>query len=83
MQLREYTSTRRLYTVNQFCEQNAAFTVGGIRHLIFYSQPRKNSRGEALPGNGFADAFPKIGNRVYVDGSKFFEIVDLQNRCAA
>ena len=83
MNLRETKPTQRLYTVLQFCEQNPAFTVGGIRHLIFFSRPRKNSRGETVPGNGFADAFPKIGNRVYVDGPKFFEIVDQQNQRAA
>jgi len=83
MSAHEPHSARRLYTVNQFCEEHPAFTVGGIRHLIFYSQPRKSSRGEVAPGNGFSDAFPKIGNRVYVDGLKFFEIVDQQNRRAA
>ena len=83
MSLRETKFTQRLYTVPQFCEQNPAFTVGGIRHLIFYSQPRKNSRGETVPGNGFAVAFPKIGNRVYVDGPKFFEIVDQLNQRVA
>lgn len=57
-----------LKTVKQLCRDNPSFTEGGVRHLIFH----KNS-------NGFADAFYKVGKRVYVHEARFFECIKRQN----
>lgn len=61
----ENQSTPRLYTVNQFVEKHPAFTHGSIRHLIFFEKD-----------NGFAEAFVRIGRRVFVNEVKFFECVE-------
>lgn len=41
---------------------------GGLRHLIFNAKI-----------NGFAPAFKRVGRRVLVDESAFFECVERQN----
>ena len=47
-------------------------TQGGLRHLMQY---RKT--------NGFADAFVKVGNRVLIDETKFFDCVARRNTLEA
>lgn len=46
---------------------------GGLRHLIFHAKSRKNSRGEVISGNGLDAALIRVGRRVLIDESKFFE----------
>jgi hypothetical protein len=42
--------------------------------MIHHAAPRRNSRGEIIPGNGYATAFVRVGRRVLVDEAEFFRI---------
>lgn len=54
-------STPRLRTVAQFCEDNPAFTVGGIRHLLF-------TKGQEAEKAG---AIARFGRRLLIDEAAF------------
>jgi hypothetical protein len=58
----------RLHTVQQFCQEHAAFTIGGLRWLLFHRET-----------NGLASAVVKLGRRVLIDEDKFFEWINEQN----
>lgn len=46
MGLIESTNSDRFFkTIDQFCESNPAFKVGGIRHAIFYIGPKLEEAG--------------------------------------
>ncbi|MDP2902972.1 MAG: hypothetical protein Q8N96_07650 [Methylovulum sp.] len=66
-------TTPKLSTVNQFCEQNPAFKVGGMRDWIF----KEHQNGLAKSG-----AIVRIGRKVLIDESLFFDWVRLQNKAA-
>ena len=57
-------------TVNQFIEKHAAFTVGGIRSLIFNEHD-----------NGLASscAIVRLGRKILISESKFFAYLESQN----
>lgn len=60
---------RDLATVRQFCERYPAFTVGGLRWLLFNRYD-----------NGLDAAVVRVGpRRVLIDVARFFEWVDQQN----
>lgn len=61
-------------TVNQFCEKHAAFTLGGMRSLIF------NEHQNGISNSG---AVIRIGRKVLIDEAKFFNWVAMQNGKAA
>lgn len=65
----------RLKTVRQFAEKNPAFTEGSLRWLIFNSTPRESTQGQ-IPGNGLDHALVRIGRRVLIDESRFWEWVN-------
>lgn len=71
--------TTRLIPVPEWNEHHSWPPIGGLRHLIHHAEPRQNSRGETIPGNGFATAFKRVGRRVLVDEAEFFRIVHAQN----
>jgi hypothetical protein len=52
------------------------FTEPVLRHLIFNSQDRVNSKGEIIPGNGLASAICRVGRRIYFDLNLFDRWVD-------
>ena len=60
-----------LSTVNQFTEKQPAFTLGGLRSLIFH----ENSNGLAKSG-----AIIRIGRKVLIDEIKFFNWVAAQSQ---
>jgi hypothetical protein len=60
-------------TANQFCEKHPAFTIGGIRALIF------NEHQNRLAKSG---AIVRIGRKVLIDETKFFAWVASQNKAA-
>ena len=62
-----------LSTVNQFTEKQPAFTIGGLRSLIF----NENSNGLAKSG-----AIVRIGRKVLIDETKFFAWVEALNKKA-
>lgn len=61
------------FTVQQFTAKHQAFTVGGIRGLIF----NEDKNGLAKSG-----AIVRIGRKVLIDEAKFFEWVQEQNKAA-
>jgi hypothetical protein len=60
-----------LSTVNQFTTKEPAFTLGGLRALIF------NEDSNGLKASG---AIIRIGRRVLIDEEKFFDWVQDQNK---
>ena len=62
-----------LSTVNQFTAKQPAFTLGGMRSLIF------NENTNGLKSSG---AVVRIGRKVLIDDAKFFAWVESQNKAA-
>ncbi|HZM33301.1 MAG TPA: hypothetical protein VFC18_02310 [Burkholderiales bacterium] len=62
------------FPFKQFEQTFRTFSEPALRHLYFESKPRQSSRG-AIEGNGFADAFLKVGGRVYVKPRTLFELM--------
>ncbi len=60
--------SRSLLTVRQWCAKYPFLTEGGVRHLIFHRVK-----------NGFDSVVLRIGKKVLLDESKFFEWLDQQN----
>lgn len=46
-------------------------SVPALRHLIFNSQERLNSKGEVIPGNGLDQSIMRIGRKVLIDLDAF------------
>ena len=71
-----------LLGVKQFAEKHSAFSQGGLRHLIFESESRETSNGR-IDGNGLSPAIIRLGRRVLIDESKFFDWIQAQQakRC--
>jgi len=63
-----------LRTISQFCEENDAFTEGGIRWLIFNED--KNGIKEA-------GAVYRLGRRVYINPEKFLAWIEQRQIKAA
>jgi hypothetical protein len=60
-------------TVNQFAQKQPAFTIGGLRPLIF----NENNNGLAKSG-----AIVRVGRKVLIDDAKFFAWIEAQNKAA-
>ena len=70
----EIVATACFYsTVKQFCQHHPAFTIGGLRSLIF----NEHSNGLAKSG-----AVVRIGRKVLIDEAKFFRWVEEQDKKA-
>ena len=67
-------SVQNFLTVNQFTAKHAAFTLGGLRSLIF------NEHKNGLAESG---AVIRIGRKVLIDETKFFAWVQSQNKAVA
>ncbi len=77
-----HTPTPDLLTVRQFSERHPAFSESALRALIFDCEPRSRLDGvrrNIVPANGFRSAFVRLGRRVLIDATKFFEIVRERN----
>lgn len=74
-------SSRALSTVRQFSEKHPAFSQGSLRNLIFLADERKTSKGR-IPGNGLSIALVRIGRKLLIDESRFFEWVEQQQKGA-
>jgi hypothetical protein len=61
-------------TINQFTAKHPAFTLGGVRSLIF------NEHQNGLAKSG---AIVRIGRKVLIDQNLFFAWVQSQNRAVA
>lgn len=71
MTVTDHTSPR-LYTVGQFAFKHCAFTEPSLRWMIFNASKRSGSKGD-IPGNGLEVALVRVGRRVLIDETKFFE----------
>lgn len=61
-------NTPLLLSIRQFCEQNPAFTEGGIRHLIFHKDE-----------NDFDQCMLRVGRKILINVSAFFRWLDEKN----
>jgi len=68
---------RKLLTIRQFSDKHPAFPQGSLRNLIFLAESRFTSKGE-IKGNGLAIALVRIGRKLLIDESKFFEWIEKQ-----
>lgn len=66
-------------TVEQFSQRNPAFTPAALRNLIFKADERQSTKG-TIPGNGLieAGAIVRVGRKVLIVESRFFDWVDAQ-----
>jgi hypothetical protein len=64
----EGAAERRLYTVDQFVQKHPAFSNGGLRWLLFHREK-----------NGLKRAVLRVGRRVLIDETLFFEWLDTCN----
>jgi hypothetical protein len=67
-------SMTTLNTVNQHIAKHPAFTIGGVRALIF------NEKTNGLAKSG---AIVRIGRKVLIDEAKFFAWIEAQNQGGA
>lgn len=67
-------------TVEQFSNDNPAFTPSALRNLIFKADERHSSNG-IIQGNGLkeAGALIRIGRKVLIDENRFYAWVQSQN----
>ncbi len=62
---------QNIYTVKQFSEKEPAFTIGGIRSLIF---------NEYYNGLATSGAITRVGRRVLINHQKFFSWLESQQK---
>ena len=78
-QITSQTHVPILSTIRQFSERYPAFSQGSLRNLIHLSSERYSSKGK-IPANGLNIALIRIGRKLLIDESKFFEWIELQNQ---
>ena len=67
---RPQAAARVFYTLQQIADRHPAFTLRTLRHWIYNSKDRmawKDGKPTVIPGNGFARAMIKVGQRIYID----------------
>jgi len=66
-------------TVEQFSNNNPAFTKASLRNLIFKANKRHSSKG-ILEGNGLieARAILRVGRKVLIHEERFFQWIESQ-----
>ena len=71
---------RRFVTVKQLVQLKGYgwLSENALRHLLFAAKPRRNSRGEEIPGNGLSVAVRKIGRKTIIDVDQFDGWIDAQ-----
>lgn len=62
---------RVFLTIKLFCDRHPAFRPGGLRHIIFH---------EKINGLATSGAIIRLGGKVLIHESKFFDWVESQNR---
>jgi hypothetical protein len=72
-------SSTSLFTVRQFAARHPAFPESSLRWLIFQSKQRETSKG-TIPGNGLDTALVRIGKKLLIDETRFFEWVELHRQ---
>lgn len=67
------TTIPRLIPLTHWPKQHAWPTIGGLRHLVYYSHK-----------NGFDRVIRRVGKRILIDEAAFFQWVnDLQSKAQA
>jgi len=68
-----------LKTVEQFSKDNPAFTQSAMRNIIFKAESRHTSKG-VIQGNGLIEsgALKRLGRKVLIDETAFYEWIDSQ-----
>jgi hypothetical protein len=79
LQARPKAQSRSFLTVEQFSQKHPAFSQSSLRSLIFHSRARHSSKNGKLPANGLAVAIRRIGRKVLLDETAFFEWLDRQS----
>lgn len=76
----EPPTRQALFTVEQFAEDEPAFTKAALRNLIFKARARHSSKGE-IPGNGLMEcgAIVRIGRKVLIVKNPFLKWVRTQS----
>ena len=69
-----------LLTVLQFSEKHPAFKVRSLRHLVFWAQTRHTNEG-TIQANGLERALVRVGRKLLIDETKFFEWLEYQQAC--
>src|SRR6202166_3548274 len=67
---RPQPAARVFYTLQQIADRHPAFTLRTLRHWIYNAKDRmawKGGKPTVIPGNGFARAMIKVGQRIYID----------------
>lgn len=75
----ESVTSPNLLTVSQFSERHPAFSEGSLRNLIFLSKSSRSDHGGTV-GNGLDKALVRVGRRVFIDETKFFEWLSRASR---
>jgi hypothetical protein len=73
---RPQQAARVFCTLQQIAERHPAFTLRTLRHWIYNSKDRlawKGGKPRVIPGNGFARAMIKVGQRIYIDEPALLE----------
>jgi hypothetical protein len=63
-------------TLQQIADRHPAFTLRTLRHWIYNAKDRmawKDGKRTVIPGNGFARAMIKVGQRIYIDEPALLE----------
>ena len=70
----EIPPRQTLYTVEQFTQEEKAFTPAALRNMIFKAEPRQSSKGE-IPGNGLIEcgAIVRVGRKVMIHRGRFLD----------
>lgn len=68
-----FYQSERFLTVRQLAEhpRYSWLTESAVRHLIHDAEPRQNSQGEQVGGNGLGVAIFRIGRRVLLNTAAF------------
>lgn len=74
------SAPRDLALVKQFSTRFPAWSQASLRNLILNARDRIDSRGRTIAGNGLeeAGAVIRLGRRVLIDVSRFFEWIAAQ-----
>jgi hypothetical protein len=80
---RAQPAARVFYTLQQIADRHPAFTLRTLRHWIYNSKDRmawKGGKPTVIPGNGFARAMIKVGQRIYIDEPALLEWLEEAQR---
>jgi hypothetical protein len=69
--------TRALLTIKQLSDKHKAFSQAALRNYIFKSKAVATNKG-TIPGNGFDACMFRVGRKILIDETEFFNWIDGQ-----